>query len=86
MHEACQMIHTDLKPENIMIQLKDNYLVFISIINCIQNEFVEDIKKLKKKPTSMKFLAIQAVKNQSKNKNKKKKKNKNKTKVDQVGD
>lgn len=48
MHDICNVIHTDIKPENIMLQLKPSYL----------NEFIEDIKKYKKKPTSMKFLAI----------------------------
>ncbi|CAD8211168.1 unnamed protein product [Paramecium pentaurelia] len=46
MHEVCNIIHTDLKPENIMLQLKPSNF----------GEFVEQMKMVKKKPISMKFL------------------------------
>ena len=47
MHEVCGMIHTDLKPENVMIGLDST----------IKNNFCENLAKTyAKKPLSMKFL------------------------------
>jgi len=46
MHRICKIIHTDLKPENIMLELQGKQL----------EEFISDLKKYKKKPLSMKFL------------------------------
>lgn len=47
MHEVCGMIHTDLKPENVMIDLDST----------IKNNFCENLAKTyAKKPVSMKFL------------------------------
>ena len=66
LHEHCDIIHTDLKPENIMIKLQPHE----------QAQLVEQIKAYKVKPISMKYLKnIQTSKN-SKNKKKKLKKKK----------
>lgn len=46
MNRICNIIHTDLKPENVMIHLEDDELQL----------FVENLKKVKKKPMSMKYL------------------------------
>ncbi|CAK63314.1 unnamed protein product (macronuclear) [Paramecium tetraurelia] len=42
-HDACQIIHTDIKPENIMIELNEQQLK--QLIN--ENESEEQIKKVK---------------------------------------
>lgn len=64
LHEYCDIIHTDLKPENIMIKLEDDE----------ERQLIEEIKKYKVKPISMKYLKnLQSSKN-SKNKKKKQKK------------
>lgn len=63
MHRICGVIHTDLKPENIMIQLNHFEL----------EDFVRKLQMYKKKPISMKFL--KSMKNrlgQASSKNKKK--------------
>ncbi|CAD8194694.1 unnamed protein product [Paramecium pentaurelia] len=64
MHEVCNIIHTDLKPENIMLQLKPSNF----------GEFVEQMKMVKKKPISMKFL--EKLKKSMKTTNKKQEKRK----------
>lgn len=46
MHRVCKIIHTDLKPENVMLSLEEN--------KC--EDFVKKLKDYKKKPLSMKFL------------------------------
>eukprot|EP01015_Nassula_variabilis_P032744 TRINITY_DN7711_c0_g1_i13.p2 TRINITY_DN7711_c0_g1~~TRINITY_DN7711_c0_g1_i13.p2 ORF type:complete len:227 (-),score=75.17 TRINITY_DN7711_c0_g1_i13:61-741(-) len=53
MHRICNIIHTDLKPENIMIHLEDDEL----------KQFVENLHQVKKKPLSMKFLSSMKLKN-----------------------
>lgn len=63
MHRMGQVIHTDLKPENVMIDLPVADMA----------QFIEDLKKLKTLPLSMKYLkSVQSA--SSKNKKKKKKK------------
>ena len=64
LHDHCNIIHTDLKPENIMIKLESHE----------EAQLLEEIKSYKIKPISMKYLKnIQTSKN-SKNKKKKLKK------------
>ena len=64
MHRIGQVIHTDLKPENVMIDLPaDNVETFIN-----------ELKQVSRKPLSMKFLKMVVQNNSSKNKKKKKKK------------
>jgi len=64
MHRIGKVIHTDLKPENIMVELQGKQL----------EEFVSDLKEFKKKPLSMKFLKkIRTVNSKNKKKNQKKK-------------
>lgn len=65
LHEHCDIIHTDLKPENIMIKMEEEE----------EKQFIENIKKYKVKPLSMKYLKnLQGAKsNKSKKKNEKKK-------------
>ena len=46
MHRICNIIHTDLKPENVMISLEENK----------REDFVKKLKEYSKKPLSMKFL------------------------------
>ncbi len=46
MHRICNMIHTDIKPENIMIQIQPDET----------EAFIEQIRAYKKKPISEKFL------------------------------
>lgn len=64
MHEYAKMIHTDIKPQNIMVKLPDDQLKFL----------VENIKNYKKKPLSMKYLNKLQSKNSDKNKKKYEKK------------
>jgi serine/threonine protein kinase len=60
LHERCGIIHTDLKPENIMIKLEKKE----------EQELVSQLQAYKVKPLSMKYLKnIQTSKN---GKNKKK--------------
>lgn len=65
LHEHCDIIHTDLKPENIMIKMEPQE----------EMQLVENIKQYKVKPISMKYLKnLQASKNsKTKKKNEKKK-------------
>lgn len=68
-HRVCQVIHTDLKPENIMFALDQMEL----------EDFVKDLQNYKKKPLSMKFLKFLKTKlgsSKSKKKNQKKKEKK----------
>jgi len=64
MHRVCKVIHTDLKPENIMIEVQGTQL----------EEFIADLKEYKKKPLSMKYLKKIQTKSNSKNKKKQLKK------------
>lgn len=79
-HRICNVIHTDLKPENVMFALDHLEL----------EDFVKDLQSYKKKPLSMKFLKFLKSKlGHVSNKNKKKyqkKKNKKKTKGQQGKD
>lgn len=54
LHDHCDIIHTDLKPENIMIKMEAQE----------EKQFIENIKKYKVKPISMKYLKnLQSSKN-----------------------
>lgn len=65
MHEACDLIHTDIKPENIMVDLEKEEL----------DDLVSKLREYKKKPLSMKFLQkIKESGNAQKNKKKYEKK------------
>lgn len=67
LHDECDIIHTDIKPENIMIKLEPHE----------ETQLVEQIKAYKVKPISMKYLKNLQTSKNSKNKKKKlKKKNK----------
>lgn len=57
-HSAAGVIHTDIKPENIMIELEEES----------REKFVNFITEFKKKPTSMKFLKKSQASNSAKNK------------------
>lgn len=46
MHRISGIIHTDIKPENIMLQLPEGQL----------HDFVEKLSNYKRKPISMKYL------------------------------
>lgn len=69
------MIHTDIKPENIMVKLPEG----------IQKNLVESIREYKKKPISMKYLNKLVANNSEKNKKKYDKK-KLKKKAAKTGD
>ncbi|CAK84793.1 unnamed protein product, partial (macronuclear) [Paramecium tetraurelia] len=73
MHEVCNIIHTDLKPENIMLQLKSQNF----------GEFVEQMKMVKKKPISMKFLDTLKKSMKSTNKKQEKRKKQKQKKLQQ---
>ena len=62
MHRICKVIHTDLKPENVMLDLSASDF----------DQFIHELKNLKTLPLSMKYL--KSVQSSSKNKKKKKKK------------
>ncbi|KAL4466073.1 hypothetical protein ABPG74_004310 [Tetrahymena malaccensis] len=70
LHDVCGMIHTDLKPENVMLQLNEDYY----------HQFIEQVKKLDKKPMSMYYLKKQQQKQSKQNAKKDKKKEKKKKK------
>jgi len=75
MAKRAEIIHTDLKPENIMIELGEDSM----------GKFIEDVSKITVKPMSMKFFKNIQKSNQTKNskKNKKKKAAKAKAKVNE---
>lgn len=62
-HRICGVIHTDLKPENVMFALDSLEL----------EDFVKDLQNYKKKPISMKFLKFLKTKLGKNNKKKAKK-------------
>eukprot|EP01016_Furgasonia_blochmanni_P031235 TRINITY_DN32310_c0_g1_i1.p1 TRINITY_DN32310_c0_g1~~TRINITY_DN32310_c0_g1_i1.p1 ORF type:complete len:188 (-),score=40.12 TRINITY_DN32310_c0_g1_i1:3-506(-) len=63
MHRICKIIHTDLKPENVMLHLEPAEL----------EHLIENLKVYKKKPLSMKYLKkVQSANSKSKKKKKKK--------------
>lgn len=64
MHRMGQVIHTDLKPENVMVDLPAENI----------EQFIHELKLVQRKPLSMKFL--KNISQSSSNKNKKKKKKK----------
>lgn len=69
LHERCKIIHTDLKPENIMIKMEISE----------EEQIVEQLKNYKVKPISMKYLKnIQTSKNPKSKKKLEKKKQKKK--------
>ena len=70
-HRICNVIHTDIKPENIMIELEEDS----------KEKFISFITQFKKKPTSMKFLKKLQSSNSSKNKAKYAKKKAKKAKA-----
>lgn len=79
MHRICKVIHTDLKPENVMLDLSSSDF----------DQFIHELKSLKTLPLSMKYL--KNLQSSSKNKKKKKKKKaadaaNNATKSDQGGE
>lgn len=69
LHERCKIIHTDLKPENIMIKLEQPE----------EQELIHQLLSYKLKPISMKYLRnLQASKNPKAKKKAEKKKLKKK--------
>lgn len=64
LHDHCGIIHTDLKPENIMIKLEPDE----------ENQLIEQIRAYQVKPISMKFLRNSQLSKNSKNKRKNEKK------------
>lgn len=69
LHERCKIIHTDLKPENIMIKLEHSE----------EQELIHQLLSYKLKPISMKYLRnLQASKNPKSRKKQEKKKLKKK--------
>ena len=64
MHEYAKVIHTDIKPENIMIKLPDDKL----------KSMIDKIREYKTKPLSMKYLSKLQSQNSDKNKKKYEKK------------
>jgi serine/threonine protein kinase len=76
LHERCRIIHTDLKPENIMIKMEAYE----------EQQLIEQLKNYKIKPLSMKYLKnLQAAKN-PKNKKKQEKKKLKKKKAQEQGE
>lgn len=76
LHERCRIIHTDLKPENIMIKMEGYE----------EQQLIEQLKNYKVKPLSMKYLKnLQAAKN-PKNKKKQEKKKLKKKKAQEQGE
>merc|ERR1712166_1732904 len=68
-----EIIHTDLKPENVMLELDLPSL----------NKFIGDVNDITTKPLSMKYLKKIQLSSQSKNANKNKKKKQDKRARDQ---
>lgn len=69
LHERCKIIHTDLKPENIMIKMEPFE----------EEQLVQQLKSYKVKPISMKYLKnLQTSKNPKSKKKQEKKKLKKK--------
>ena len=67
MHRVCKEIHTDLKPENVMIQLPAEKM----------KDFEKDLSEIKLLPLSMKYLeSIQKSKKGKKKRKKRKRKKK----------
>ena len=64
LHEMCQIIHTDLKPENIMIKMEPYE----------EQEIIDQLKSYKVKPLSMKYLKNLIASKNPKNKKKLEKK------------
>lgn len=64
LHEHCNIIHTDLKPENIMIKMEPEE----------EAQLIDNIKKYKVKPISMKYLKALTTSKNSKTKKKNEKK------------
>ena len=64
MHRMGGVIHTDLKPENVMLDLPPTDM----------EQFIQELKALKTQPLSMKYLkSVQSAANKNKKKKKKKK-------------
>ena len=73
LHQFCDIIHTDLKPENIMMKLHPEE----------ELELINKVKEYKVKPMSMKYLKnIQASKSSKNKKKYEKKKLKKKQKLE----
>lgn len=69
LHERCKIIHTDLKPENIMIKMEPSQ----------EQQLIQQLSHYRLKPLSMKYLTnIQASKNPKSKKKQEKKKLKKK--------
>ncbi|KRX00352.1 Protein kinase-like domain [Pseudocohnilembus persalinus] len=68
MHGVCNIIHTDIKPENIMIQFSEDN----------KDQFIQQLSKYEKQPVSMKILQLLTQNNSAKNKKKYDKKKKKK--------
>lgn len=77
LHERCRIIHTDLKPENIMIKMEPYE----------EQQLIDQLKNYKVKPMSMKYLKnLQAAKNPKNKKKQEKKKLKKKKLQEAQGD
>ena len=69
LHERCNIIHTDLKPENIMIKMEEHE----------EKQLIEQLKSYTVKPLSMKYLKnLHSAKNPKNKKKQEKKKLKKK--------
>lgn len=71
LHERCKIIHTDLKPENIMIKMESYE----------EQQLIEQLKDYKVKPISMKYLKNLTASKNPKNKKKQEKKKLKKKKL-----
>ena len=70
LHRVCKVIHTDIKPENVVLQIHDSQL----------DEFVKKQEENTQLPISMKFLSKKKSSTKKKKNKKKKEKNKVNTK------